>query len=264
MQSDPTVTHRNDCEGDAPTSTTSKTRSKATPKRVLQFDYDSDALRSEASPLYHRYSGQIYPQAAHIEIDCECGMVTIGYSREIGNAVPEEVYHGRTRRYRVPAETSGETLADLLDSDEFQDLARRVYQGVKIVWDGNNLVGKVDCDAQDAEETLEETLLNLDNESLSEVWDVSDWLFANNQLTSLWCDESLQAAARALRAEARRAHVHIDGSIETALLDAARETFRNGGELSTAHVDALLERGLIGADEAEEWREEPCRQTSDE
>lgn len=264
MQSDPTVTHRNDCEGDAPTSTTSKTRSKATPKRVLQFDYDSDALRSEAS-LYITAIAVRYTPRRHIsKSTANAAWSPSGIPAKSVTRSPKRFYHGRTRRYRVPAETSGETLADLLDSDEFQDLARRVYQGVKIVWDGNNLVGKVDCDAQDAEETLEETLLNLDNESLSEVWDVSDWLFANNQLTSLWCDESLQAAARALRAEARRAHVHIDGSIETALLDAARETFRNGGELSTAHVDALLERGLIGADEAEEWREEPCRQTSDE
>jgi len=264
MRPDPTVTHPSNREEDSLSDMTSTARSGAAPERVLHFNCDLKELRSESAPLYHRYCGQTHPQAAYIEIDCECGGVDFGYYREIGNAVPEAVAHGRTRRYRVPAEATGETLADLLESAEFQVLAGRVYQGVKIVWDGNNYVGRPDYDAQDAEEALEEILFSLEDESLLEVWEVDDYLFANNSLEALWRDESLQAAVAALRAEARREHIHVDGSIETALLDAARDTFRNGGELSTAHVNTLLERGLIDAEEARQWRGECWRHLSDE
>src|SRR5204863_5340254 len=64
-----------------PYTTLFRSRSGAAPERVLHFNCDLKELRSESAPLYHRYCGQTHPQAAYIEIDCECGGVDFNVRR---------------------------------------------------------------------------------------------------------------------------------------------------------------------------------------
>ncbi|WP_432258037.1 hypothetical protein [Cupriavidus sp. TMH.W2] len=91
------------------------------------------------------------------------------------------------------------------------------------------------------------------------LWDVEDWLFADAPLQSHWCDQPLKQAVRAVRAEAKHERIVLNGDVETALLDSAYVAFRDGEELSTVHVSALLGRGIIDAEEGEQWRQETWR-----
>lgn len=229
----------------------------AGPEKPLVLKCDLDGLRRRVAPLYHHYAGKDAPQSAHIAIDCERAIITVGYNHEYGPAEPEEVCYGRTRWYEVPAEVAGTALADLLESSTFRTLAERVYHGIKIVWDGNAYVAKTNADAAAAEERIEEMLLEL--ETSEPVWYVDDWLSATGPLESYWRDEPLQTAVQALQAQAENERVVLDGDIETALLEAAFAAFQGGEGLNTVHVQTLLERGMIGATEVEQWQQDARR-----
>ncbi|WP_123957932.1 hypothetical protein [Cupriavidus necator] len=131
---------------------------------------------------------------------------------------------------------------------------------MNIVWNGSNRVGKADEEAEDAEDALMELLRGLhDHAMLAIVWDVEEWLFASAPLESHWCDQPLKEAVRALQSEAKSERVVLNGDVETALLDSAYGAFQDGEEVSAVHVATLLQRGMIDADDAEQWRDETWR-----
>lgn len=105
-------------------------------------------------PLYKRYPGQSQPQRAHIELDEE-GTVTAGINGEIGNAVPMDVWHGRTLRWSVSPYAFGPSLEDLINSPRVIELFERVHAGRTVEWDGSNHVGRLDEDAEAAALELE-------------------------------------------------------------------------------------------------------------
>ncbi|MFX4303014.1 hypothetical protein ACOJUR_12280 [Alicyclobacillus tolerans] len=68
-----------------------------------------EAIRYEKIPVYMHYQGQYDVQPAFIALD-EYGNVSADYSTEIGNGVPESVYHGRTIRFPIAPNCSGEMI----------------------------------------------------------------------------------------------------------------------------------------------------------
>ena len=229
----------------------------AGPAELLKLKCDLDGLRRRVAPLYHHYAVKNTPQSAHIAIDCERAIITVGYNHEYGSDEPDAVCDGRTRWYEVPAEVAGTALADLLESSTFRTLAERVYHGIKIVWDGRVHIAEASADAEAAEERIEEMLLEL--ETREPVWYVDDWLSATGPLESYWRDEPLQTAVQALQAQAENERVVLDGDIETALLEAAFAAFKDGQRLNTVHVRTLLERRMIDDTEAEQWQQDERR-----
>ena len=72
------------------------------------------SLAGQKAPLYHVYPQQLYPQSAFISLD-ESGTVSADYDGEIGNAVPMNVWHGRTMRFAIPCDLSGDAIIDLVN-----------------------------------------------------------------------------------------------------------------------------------------------------
>jgi hypothetical protein len=113
---------------------------------------------TEPTELYRHYQGQTDPQGAHIALDLETGTMWADYNAEVGNGVPEDVYHGRTRRYGIPiltGDAANEVMAELVP------LAQRILNGSDIDWnDRGNKVATLNDDATAAEAEIDARLGN--------------------------------------------------------------------------------------------------------
>lgn len=138
---------------------------------------------TDPTELYRHYQGQSEPQSAYIALDLEDGRMWADYDAEVGNGVPESVFHGRDRRYGIPLLTAA-AANDLMR--ELAPLAQRVVDGSDIEWDGNNRVARLNDDAQAAEAEIDARLGNgydsgpvdayFSPDQLIAVWDVAEAL----------------------------------------------------------------------------------------
>jgi len=124
--------------------------------RHFKIINDLKEMRDTLVPVYNKYPSQSQPQPAMIEIDCDAKTVWAGFDDEIGNAVPINVYHGRTLRYEISSYVKGSDLADMLDSREFTELVNRILAGYTKKWDGSNHKGILNEDASNASDALDE------------------------------------------------------------------------------------------------------------
>jgi hypothetical protein len=143
-----------------------------------------DGLQHELAPLITAHQGRLWD--AYLELD-EDGVCSITQSAPWDNAVSVDVWHGRTRRWPLPARVAGRPLHATLTSLEVLELLQRVYLGHSIEWDGNNFRGVLDEDAQDAFDSLEAVIGELDNDESSQwvVWDADEWL-AQAAIEEIW------------------------------------------------------------------------------
>ena len=81
-------------------------------------------------PLFKKYPRQNEPQPAHLEID-EDGTIRADWNGEIGDAVPECVWHGRTIRIGISPHLTGSEVAQLID--DVRDDIREVLAVTEIV-----------------------------------------------------------------------------------------------------------------------------------
>ena len=178
--------------------------------------------------LYCRYSGQSKPQGVYIGLDLEKGLMWAESDPEIGGAVPAHVWHGITRRYSFGNVPTMETANSLME--QIRPLAERVVAGAEVAWDGSNFVGKLDADAETAEDEIMAEIDRLDDNAFLAVWPVGDW-FSNNTLSDLDLSadstaEEITAMAKKLASEAEIENAFIDGDIEEYLaerVEAAKE-----------------------------------------
>lgn len=209
------------------------------------------ALAGERKPLYFQYQGQTNEQPAYLELD-EDGKVDASYSGEIGNGSPMHVWHGRTLRWKIPNNLSGDAIIALVN--EHRSLLARVYAGHSVEWDGNNHVGRLDEDAQEAQQELDALLCETQGDL--EIWTAGDWLFLSNNLREIWHTQTLVEAVAELEASVDP-NVELIGDIKTALLDQAEGMLDYDPErLTQIHIDALLADGRITAEQAAEWAAE--------
>ena len=135
-----------------------------------------DDMRAMTAPLYHRYPGQHAPQKGFLELS-EDGTVRVDWNSEIGNAVPFYVHHRRTLRWTLNEYLSGRALSHFLGRDDVQALLERIHAGHSIEWDGNNNIGKLDADAQTAEDDLAWDIATLNEEGeVASVVDVGEYV----------------------------------------------------------------------------------------
>lgn len=132
-------------------------------------------IRHVATDLYMRYRRQSSPQPTHIYLERD-GRVTADVDGEIGGAVSHDVWHGITRRYKLPSPyMTAEAINAAIDA--LAPLLARVHDGHSVAWDGSNKVGKLTDDALDAEGEIERYLDGIDPSEgeLVTVWDASEW-----------------------------------------------------------------------------------------
>lgn len=211
-------------------------------------------LDQDRVALHHRYSGQVDPQPAHVEID-EDGTVTADYSGEIGSAVPMLVWHKRTLRVPVAAEVDCADLAAYLRGGGLP-LLQAIHNGHSVHWDGSNHVGALTDEAEQALEDLADGLQDLPT---VEVWTVEDWLYGCGQtLADTWpADQTLDQAVAECQASYSATPGVVLGDARRALLNRARDEWReHPGNLARVHVDALRECGFLSALQAADWADE--------
>lgn len=138
--------------------------------------------------LHCQYPGQTSPQECYLELDLEEETLTADYDAEIGGAVPFAVWHGRRRRFPIPALSA--TAVNAL-MEEVLPLAERIVAGSEIVWDGSNHIGQLDDDAVDAEAELDQICEKAFDDprpgDLINAWDADDYF-------GQWTDEELGLA----------------------------------------------------------------------
>lgn len=209
-------------------------RDEAPAIRVIDPGWD------EIVPLYCKYDRQNQAQRAFLEIDPESEPPTLsaGYSGEIGNAIPFAVWHNRLLRYRLPSAISGSALRELMAADgEVMALARRIVDGYEVHWDGSNHKGRLDRDATDASERLDEMLRNLDETAVcGYVTSACDWL-DRDDLDSVWpAGKTIREAETGIEENAAQERVYIDDDVELVLAHMAREALEDDPEGCHAQI----------------------------
>lgn len=145
---------------------------------TLSINY---ADTNNPTALACQYSGQHRPQRAFIALNLDDGTMWADYDGEIGNGVPESVWHGVVRRYLFPADTIPTTDAANRIMDEIAPLAQTVLDNSSTSYNNNgNYVGGVNDAGREAEEGIEQELGSGLDESESEcvgIIDAGDWWY---------------------------------------------------------------------------------------
>jgi hypothetical protein len=222
-------------------------------REMSNVNVNTDNLRGEIAPLYHRYQSQTEAQGAYVQLT-EDGAVSADWDGEI-NSTPADVWHNRTLRWSVPADIRGDELADLLESADVIALFNRVYNGHNVEWDGSNYVGRLDDDADDASDELAQIFegeLN-SGEYGAAVWDAREWMDGAGLLDN-WSNQSLDEAVSEIEVGAKTEGVLLDGDVRDELLTWAESYIHNDrAGLDSHHLHALLDDGRIDAYDSAEY-----------
>lgn len=160
--------------------------------------------------LYCHYHGQSEPQNVYVELDLDGGALYAAYNPEPGNAVPMAVWHGRTRRWRLPAILTGPGANRVLE--EIAPLAQQVLDGADITWDGSNNVAVLDENAHTAAEAIAAELGGIDadcdsNPDVLPIWDAAaacdEDMAVDYGITATTTDDELEAIEARVLADFR-------------------------------------------------------------
>jgi hypothetical protein len=199
--------------------------------------------------LHRHYQGQHQAQNVYVALDLETGALYADYDSVIGSGVPSEVHDGRVRRYtlgagqygREPVIPTPEGANQLLE--QIKPLAQRVLDGASIEWDGNNMVGVLTADAQEAEEEIGNLVSSEEGPALGDGGTVEVWSI--DTIGETWTAEEAGITAQTTDSE-------LD-DIEARLL----AEFREGVDQPTAIIEGLDDylrrmRDDLAAEEADE------------
>jgi hypothetical protein len=215
--------------------------------------------------LHLQYPREFKPQPCYIELDIQTGNLTAEVNGVVGGAVPFPVWHGIVRRYRIPA-LSADNANVLLE--DVAPLAQRVLDGATIEWDGNNHVGRLTEDAQDAEIDIEMLIDRIEPEAHLQVWDVADWLGQNGDrelgISVASTPEELAALAAEIESDAAADGIVLNGDIEEYLTERVAElqpyevtcTAAGQAQMSAEYLGEAFGRTYPTEEEAEEVADE--------
>lgn len=120
------------------------------------------------------------------------------------NATSEAVWNGRTQAKVLDLRPSESSARAYLENDAVA-LVQRVLDGGEVEWNGNNMVGSLDDDAQAAWETLINDLNDLPANEMA-LWSCEDWFAQSTPaelgITAETTDEEIETIADGLRTEA--------------------------------------------------------------
>jgi hypothetical protein len=140
-------------------------------------------------------------------------------------------YHKLELSYGLDIYPDETEAREYLEGCEAQELLDRICEGHDTRWDGHNMVGTLNDDAQAAVEELLAALNDLP-ESDWEMWGVDDWLQNDNfgWLTAATTDDELAAKAKEIEAIAESDHINLNGSVLDYLTDKRNELREEAAE----------------------------------
>lgn len=118
-----------------------------------------DSQRGRHYPVFRQYHDLNRPQPAFLYLDSD-GNVWFNYASEVGDCMPEEVWHRRVLRYPVFERISAAEMEQCFK--EHEELLQRVHDGHQLEWDSDThtLYGELaTIGAQEAEEALTQSLV---------------------------------------------------------------------------------------------------------
>ena len=177
--------------------------------KELEITIDTSALDDlyGQAPLFE-YSSDGESYRAYLLLDEE-GNVYVDTRAPWDNASPIEEWFGRTLKWEIPAAARGKDLRDAVRGERFLDLMQCVYDGHSIKWNGNNNVGVLDDDANEASDELDQLLGDL---PVWDVWNAGDFMQPVHIDDNLWpAGKSLRVVVADLKTEASDQDVFIAG-----------------------------------------------------
>lgn len=162
-----------------------------------------NAVEEAEAPLLERVGQSI--GRARLSLD-ENGICHLIVSATWDHGTPIDEWQGRTRRWSLPALVTSGALSKMLNSRKTLQLLQRVHNGREIVWDGQNLAGRLNEDAQEASDELERQFVSLEKscwqllpvEELIVPFDLSDIWPAGTSLPDAACDIRREAMYQGL------------------------------------------------------------------
>lgn len=200
----------------------------------ITIDVDESNLAARDA-LYCRYSGQTRPQRVHLEIDPQTDVHVVlkcDWVGDPGGGRPMTVHLGHQIWIEIPAYTA--TVAkEFMHHPYVQNLVERIARGYSMYWDGSNLRGGLNQNAEDALQELQEFA---EEPSWSDrqvaVYDAGGWLagigtWADQRqelgITAETTDAELAAIAKRLIHYAAAEGIDVLEDLDYAL-EALRET----------------------------------------
>lgn len=108
-------------------------------------------IRKTGTHLYQRYPNQNKPQPTFIEFAPEEQTLFASVDSHVDGGTPEYIYNGLSFRWSLPSPyLTGETINEILTSEDLLTLLVRLSQGYEQKFDGSSLIGTLTEDAQDA------------------------------------------------------------------------------------------------------------------
>ena len=155
--------------------------------------------------LYVKYDGQTSPQGVNLCLDLDDGRVYCEPDFILGSGMPMTVFHGRLLRWGIPVL---KTAAANKLMEEVEPLLQRILDGSEVVFDGSNLVGDLNEEAQEysleLESFLDQRWRLVEPEDLVNVWDAYEWFDpCPVRVDARATDEELEEIAQNLTEEAQ-------------------------------------------------------------
>jgi hypothetical protein len=157
-------------------------------------------------------------------VDLETGKYGITQEYD-DNAVPEPEWNGRTQTFFLSSRPSEGEAKAFLQSEGGVALIQTVLDNSEIVWDGNNMVGKLN---EDGGKAMDELLYEL-SENISEnewsLWDANDWLYdwISNNIEAATTDEEIENFVMELEDEASDNKIILNGDVRDILTEKRNE-----------------------------------------
>jgi len=134
--------------------------------------------------LYCQYSGQSGPQPALLCLNLDDGEVSASYRANIGGQ-SMRAFHNRDIEWEIPT-FRVDAFRRFIDS--VRDDLQTIFDGATVEWNGNNYVGRLDDDARDAADRIEDAcndaMAQADPTDVWSPWEAADW-FAPTSLDEL-------------------------------------------------------------------------------
>lgn len=111
-----------------------------------------------------KYPSELNYQRAYFELIHEDTEVYVTFDAEIGGAIPFSVYHGRDFRWYFNPLLKMSTVNKL--GRALLPLVERVRAGHTVDWDGYNMTGSLNADAQKANDEIEALIERAEMEEL--------------------------------------------------------------------------------------------------